>query len=144
MMSVRSRSTRTIAVGLLSAGLVAGGVAGSAVAAADSPAKPAVTTTATTPAASITAKAAPTTVASGGRVVFSGHASGLKSGATVKLERKVNGVWQTVTRNGTPVQSGLTTGGAFLLHVNPTVKGALQYRVASGSVHSSPITVTVT
>lgn len=144
MISIRSRSTRMVAAGVLSAGLLAGGsVAGAATASAEAPAGHVVATASMT-AASISIKASPTSVTSGGKVTFTGTASGLKSGATVMLQRDVNGTWQTVTKSGMNVQTTVTSSGSYTLHANPTTMGLQHYRVVSGSVHSLTASVNVT
>lgn len=47
-------------------------------------------------------------------------------------------------KSGKNVQATVSSSGKYTLNTNPNKKGTWQYRVTSGSVHSLPVTVTVT
>ncbi|MCG7202716.1 hypothetical protein [Streptomyces arenae] len=123
-MYVRARAFAAsgIAAALLTAG------AGGAVAATTPPSHQ----------ASITVKASPTTVMAGQTVRFTGHTSGIRPGASVRLQMDKNGKWIPVH-----VNSKVKKGDTYVLATRVHMKGSQQFRVASGQTRSSTVTVTV-
>ncbi|MEU0053299.1 hypothetical protein ABZ299_03680 [Streptomyces sp. NPDC006184] len=92
----------------------------------------------TTKAASITVTAKPTTVTAGHKVVFTGRTTGIKTGASVMLQREKKGTWTTLH-----VSTQVKKGGIYALSTRPSGKDTQHYRVSSGSAHSRTVTVTV-
>ncbi|MGW3494317.1 hypothetical protein [Streptomyces sp. NPDC001020] len=149
--SLRTRSTRVFAVGVLSTALLTAGTAG-AFAAEPNP-KPKVTTepkATMTPMcphhkmcphrASITTKANKSDVRAGDRVTFSGRADGLKIGSPVVLERYYGGKWMPLAND---IRTTIKQGSIYDLITRLDNKGQEQLRVRAGDVVSQPVTVTV-
>ncbi|MER6730869.1 hypothetical protein [Streptomyces puniciscabiei] len=95
-----------------------------------------------TPAAmgSITVRANRTAVKVGNTVVFVGRVRGVKAGSTLVLQHLHNGKWVTLKYTGV-----VHKNGTYTIRRTFTNKGTHQVRVAtkSGTLHSSPVTVTV-
>jgi L-2-hydroxyglutarate oxidase LhgO len=149
MSVTRSRHTRALAAGALSAALLSTGTAG-AVAATGTPApKPTMTRTgmpsmkpSRTPTAmgSITVSANRKAVKVGNTVVFTGRVKGIKAGSTLVLQHRHNGKWTTLKTTAV-----VNKNGTYTIKRTFTKKGTEQVRVAtkSGTFHSSPLTVQV-
>ncbi|MGW4568203.1 hypothetical protein ACWEN3_39530 [Streptomyces sp. NPDC004561] len=147
MSFARSRRTRALAAGALSAALLSTGTA-EAVAATGTPnPKPSVTRTGTptkkpspTAMGSITVSANHKAVKVGNTVVFTGRVKGIKAGSTLVLQHMHNGKWTTLKTT-----AAVNKNGTYTIKRTFTNKGTEQVRVAtkSGTFHSSPVTVKV-
>ncbi|MEU1441604.1 hypothetical protein [Streptomyces mirabilis] len=145
----RSRRTRALAAGVLSAAVLSTGTAG-AVAATGVPApKPTVTRTGmpsmkpsrtATAMGSITVSADRKAVKVGNTVVFTGRVKGIKAGSTLVLQHLHNGRWTTLRTT-----AAVNKNGTYTIKRTFTTKGAEQVRVATktGTFHSTPVTVKV-
>ncbi|WP_234357628.1 hypothetical protein, partial [Streptomyces puniciscabiei] len=95
-----------------------------------------------TPAAmgSITVRANRKAVKVGNTVVFIGRVRGVKSGSTLVLQHLHNGKWTTLRTTAV-----VNKNGTYTIRRTFTTKGTEQVRVStkSGTLHSSPVTVTV-
>ncbi|MEU8911598.1 hypothetical protein [Streptomyces mirabilis] len=149
MSFTRSRRTRALAAGALSAAMLSTGTAG-AVAATGTPApKPSMTRTgmpsmkpSRTPTAmgSITVSANHKAVKVGNTVVFTGRVKGIKAGSALVLQHMHNGKWTTLKTT-----AAVNKSGTYTIKRTFTTKGTEQVRVATktGTFHSTPITVKV-
>ncbi|MFF3915553.1 hypothetical protein ACFYZB_19010 [Streptomyces sp. NPDC001852] len=95
-----------------------------------------------TPAAmgSITVAANRTAIKVGNTVVFTGRVTGLRRGSTLVLQHQENGKWTTLN-----YRTVVGNNGRYTIKRTFTTSGTHHVRVAtrSGSLHSSPVTVTV-
>ncbi|MEV6116332.1 hypothetical protein AB0L59_28625 [Streptomyces sp. NPDC052109] len=149
MSFTRSRRTRALAAGALSAAMLSTGTAG-AVAATGTPApKPSMTRTGmprmkpprTAPAmGSITVSADRKAVKVGNTVVFTGRVKGIKAGSTLVLQHLHNGKWTTLRTT-----AAVNKNGTYTIKRTFTTKGTEQIRVATrtGTFHSTPVTVKI-
>ncbi|MEU9457084.1 hypothetical protein [Streptomyces sp. NPDC048277] len=149
MSVTRSRRTRALAAGALSAALLSTGTAGVVAAAGATAPKPSMTPTGMsnvkpshTPTAmgSITVSADRKAVKVGNTVVFTGRVKGIKAGSTLVLQHRHNGKWTTLKTTAV-----VNKNGTYTIKRTFTKKGTEQVRVStkSGTFHSSPVTVQV-
>jgi hypothetical protein len=141
LLRVRSGLVACACVGLLAGG--AGAASAAPGVASHSPQAVATATPSPSPTAkaTITAHAHPTSVKSGGTVIITGSAPGLKAGDTLTVQRmNSNGTFSNLDHVTTTVKSNHT----YSVHTTMTTKGTEKLRVIHGSTHSTPVTVTVT
>ncbi|MER6331884.1 hypothetical protein ABT298_21620 [Streptomyces sp. NPDC001034] len=153
------RYGRALGAGAMTVALLSGGTAGAFAASTPTPkatktggmptmkpmpthmaaTKPMPTGTATA-RGSITVSTAHKTVRHGETVAFAGRVKGVKSGATLVLQHRMNGKWTTL-RSTTIVNRN----GTFTIRRAFTAKGTETVRVATkdGKIMSSPLTVKV-
>ncbi|MCN9241257.1 hypothetical protein NGF19_10740 [Streptomyces sp. RY43-2] len=148
--SLRTRSTRVLAVGALSAALLTAGTAG-AFAAEPNP-NPKATRMAEPEAtlkqdpninersASVTTKVDRTQVMAGEKVTLTGRTDGLKTGSPVVIERYYDGKWTPIK---TELHYTIDKNYNYRLDTRLDYKGQEQLRVRAGDVVSQPVTVTV-
>jgi hypothetical protein len=127
-------SLRSAAVGAVSAAVLACG--------ALSIAEPATAHSAKQPMpgnemSSITIKATPTTITSGGTVVFTGRTEGLRAGTKLILQEKLKGKWIPLSA------TSISTGHSYILKGVLKTKGKQQLRVVQTDTVSPRTTVTV-
>ncbi|WP_053710733.1 hypothetical protein [Streptomyces sp. NRRL B-3648] len=149
MSFTRSRRTRALAAGALSAAMLSTGTAG-AIAATGTPApKPTMTRTGTpsvkpsrTPTAmgSVTVSADHKAIKVGDTVVFTGQVKGIKAGSTLVLQHLHNGKWTTLKTT-----AAVNKNGTYTIRRTFTIKGTEQVRVATktDTLHSAPVIVKI-
>ena len=149
--SLRTRSTRTFAIGALSAALLTAGTAGAFAAEPNPNPKAPKATHMSEPkatlkpnskirTATITTQVNRPEVMAGQRVTFTGRTDGLKIGSPVVLERYDGGKWTPLK---TDIRTIINQRSNYTLATRMDYKGQEQYRVRVGDVVSQPVYVTV-
>jgi len=137
-------SIRTATIGAVSAALLAGGVLGAAAPITAHPAKKPMPTSKMSEKpmpgrvmGSITIKATPTTIRSGGTVVFTGRTKGLRIGTKLILQERLRGRWIPLSA------TSIKAGNSYILKSALNAKGRQQLRVVQMNTTSPWTTVIV-